>query len=243
MSRQTSRWPRLAIPVPVPFLVIGLVAGTTSGALRLAESPDEATATGIAVFFSVTIGLWLGAQGSMWLLHRFLHWTEGLLERLSGLRCELESRGFSVSPSHPDHPRVTTGLILIALGIYVAPLGLMGLCATGILIGLDFRVDVLAFWTAAVPMLIGVALFVLGIVIQEGFKLYMGLSVSAMERQLEDGDFRAQVISRAVRESQIHGRRGQSWARRFGGRSTRGGLTGLPSPPQPRRCRSHPPPP
>lgn len=217
MVRRASHSPRLAIPVPIPLLAIGLVAGTISGALRLGGSPDEATAAGIAVFFSVSIGLWLGAQGSAWLLHRFIRWAEGVLERLNSLKRELESQGLNMPSSQTDQPRATKRQILIAVGIYAAPLGLMGLCATGILVGLDMRVDILAFWTAGVPMLVSVALFVLGLAIQGVFRLYVELNVLAMQRLVDDADFRAQVISRAIRGSQAHGRLGQSWARRLGG--------------------------
>lgn len=56
----TSKMSQLLSPPGWPLVLIGGSAGLLAGTFSLSESVDKATAVGLALFFGITIGGWLG---------------------------------------------------------------------------------------------------------------------------------------------------------------------------------------
>ena len=96
---------------------LGFGTGLVVGASQLALGQiDTATVYGVAVFFSTTIGSWLGINTSVFLVETFAKYLRGLQSRLLGLNIPA-SAAMENTPRR-KRPGITKYLVTIPLYIF-----------------------------------------------------------------------------------------------------------------------------
>ena len=80
---------RSILPVNVRFILVGMIGGLAMGATKLHESVDVASTAGFVMFFSLSVGLWLGMHLVIWMLSLAVAVTEGMANRVDALMARL----------------------------------------------------------------------------------------------------------------------------------------------------------
>lgn len=87
MMKQLWQSRYAVLPVPLRFIIVGMLCGLLSGLMRLhlGQSVDQSSTAGLVVFVSVTLGMWMGMCGVIGLLHVYRFCLRILRRRIDGI--------------------------------------------------------------------------------------------------------------------------------------------------------------
>ena len=121
---------RSALPIPIPLLAVAVASGLAVGALYLGESVDLATAVGIAVCISVSVGSWLGLRLYLVTARFFISWIDAIGNRVASLESGLMPAGLADRDKNYAKPRRSLALHIVIISAYANPL-CFGMVTTG----------------------------------------------------------------------------------------------------------------
>ncbi len=115
MFNRTWGWIEGALPVRIYVLAVGIAAGLITGALRLGESLDLATAVGFVTGFSVTMGVWLGMRLYLVAIGLYRAWIVAIRKQIA----EIEVHSFpGRAPSNERDIERLQGSVAISAAVY-----------------------------------------------------------------------------------------------------------------------------
>lgn len=195
---------RSALPIPIPLLAVAVASGLAVGGLYLGKSVDLATAVGIVVCISVSVGSWLGIRLYLAVAKFYTAWLDAINRRIADVASRLPPVS-SISDGHnSQRPRGSIALQLAANSIYATPLCFAMFTGNAIMAALWAQIDPVG---AILPL--GVALsnfvaLVFVIAIQSLYLWRLQRQVATLEQLLSRIDsvppvaLRIQVLNRNI---------------------------------------------
>ena len=188
---------RKAPPVEIRLLAVGVTTGLITGAFRLGESIDVATAVGIATGFSVAMGAWLGIHLYLAVARFYTVWIDAIRKRVA----EIESRILPATPLHDggdiERLRGSVTTHIVAVSVYPIPLCFGMSAYSAIMAVLWTQLDcscasesqgiALLVFICSSSLLVGV------IAAQCIYLMRLQILASSLERRLNRGDLAAPV--------------------------------------------------
>ena len=191
---------RLVIPAEFRLIVFGVSIGILTGLLGLrTETPEVATAWGIAASVSLCLGCWLGTN--LWLLTQrvFRLWSVSLMKRLE----TLESKPVLIAEGTPaGSGRLNISIIEIiffGLVISLVPAGFSTAAIGAIFAIIDLRVDLYGAMAYVPSLCVGLGCALLGLAGQSLYLWRDTRRVARLERSLGSAEAVAPITLQAPR--------------------------------------------
>ena len=176
---------RLAIPIDFRLILYGVSGGVLMGMVALfTKSTEEATALGIALAVSVSIGGWLGINLWLMTLRVLRLWSASLTKRLEDL-------GSRLTPitDDADAPAGAGNVVSIqSVFCSLVPGGFAVAISGAILSVIDLQVDLFTEWAFIPTLFIGLGYAFLGLAVQCWYLWQDSRLVARLERRLESTD-------------------------------------------------------
>ena len=181
---------RLAIPIDLRLILYGVSGGVLAGLLALfTESTEEATAIGIALAVSFSIGCWLGINLWLLTLRAFRLWSASLTKRLAAL----ESKRTAIADD-ADAPAAAGNLVVIASALFsLVPGGFAVVISNAIFAIIGLQVDIYGPMAYVPLMCVGLGCALLGLAVQCFYLWQDSRCVARLEHQLESAEVVAPV--------------------------------------------------
>lgn len=187
---------RSALPIPIPLLAAAVASGLAVGALYLGESVDLATAVGIAVCISVSVGSWLGIRLYLVVAKFYTAWLDAINRRIADVASRRPPVSSIADGHNSQRPRGSIALQFAANSIYATPLCFAMFTGNAIMAALWAQIDPVG---AILPL--GVALsnfvtLVFVIAIQSLYLWRLQRQVATLEQLLNRIDSVPPVVQR-----------------------------------------------
>ena len=192
MHDKVGTFARIAFPVDCKLILYGVSGGVLLGLIALfTRSTEEATALGIALAVSVSIGGWLGIN--LWLLTRrlFRSWSASLANRLEALAPIAENTDTLAESGN----MVGIESVLFSL----VPGGFAIAISAAMLMVIDLQVDLFTKWAFIPTLFTGLGYALSGLAVQGWYLWRDSRRVARLERQLESAEAVAPVTLQTPR--------------------------------------------
>ena len=148
--------------------------GIGTGALRLGQSADEATAIGLATSISFSFGMWVGMHAYVLVLSFTHKWVVSLKARFETLA---EHLGVTAVTKDIGEADLLTRVIVAVVVVFMATtlLGIVFLLGGAVLAGIDARIDVYPWFVVSTILVCAAGLTLVGLAGQLTFFASLGL--------------------------------------------------------------------
>ena len=199
MCRQMWTFVRKVTPVEIRLVVVGVVFGLATGAFRLGQSVDEATAIGIATCFAMTVGAWLGLNLYFLVSRGYTAWLATIRKRIEAVEARMAPVMEPVGGDYGKQARGSAMARLTAYSFYVSPLCFVALAYSVIMTALRVQIDYPGATVSFYIALVSLSVLILIHVAQCLYFLRLNMMIASIERRLN----RVQSVSPAARRADV----------------------------------------
>lgn len=187
---------RLFIPVEFRLIIFGVSIGVLTGLLGLrTETPEVATAWGLAASVSLCLGCWLGTNLWLLTLRVFRLWSVSLMKRLE----DLEPKLAPTAEDTQDGTSIVNVSIIEIIFFSLVPAGLSAATIGAIFAIIDLRVDLYGAMAYVPSLCVGLGCALLGLAGQSFYLWQDTRRVARLERRLESAEMVAPVTLQTPR--------------------------------------------
>jgi len=185
MHSKVWTFARLAMPIDFKLILYGVSLGVLIGLLGLpAETPEVATAFGIAAAVSFCLGCWLGINLWLLTLRAFRLWSVSLIKRLEAL----ERKPAPVAEDGPDRTSNVKVSIIEIIFFSLVPAGFSMAGIAAIFAIIDLQVDIYDPRAYVPSLCVGLGYALLGLAGQSFYLWRDSRRVAWLERPLESAE-------------------------------------------------------
>jgi len=184
------------MPIDFKLILYGVGLGVLIGLLGLpAETPEVATAFGIASAVSFCLGCWLGINLWLLTLRAFRLWSVSLIKRLEAL----EPKPAPVAEDGPDRTSNVKVSIIEIIFFSLVPAGFSMAGIAAIFAIIDLQVDIYGPRAYVPSLCVGLGYALLGLAGQSFYLWRDSRRVAWLERRLESAEAVAPVTLQTPR--------------------------------------------
>ena len=191
---------RLVIPVEFKLIIFGVSIGVLTGLVGLrTETPEIATAWGLAASVSLCLGCWLGINLWLLTLRIFGLWSVSLMKRLEALKPKLVPTAEDTSAGAGSVNISIIEIIFFSLVFSLVPAGFSAATIGAIFAIIDLRVDLYGAMAYVPSLCVGLGCALLGLAGQSLYLWRDTRRVARLERRLESLEATAPVTLQTPR--------------------------------------------